>query len=97
MMYNIHCIEYPSGLLKLISRTFLKTNFRLFQTGFGDYLLKTEDIAIRDSKGALILCSLYTIFGMALIAMSFNLLKDETTRILKTLAVTIGLVSKQEG
>lgn len=63
--------------------------------GFGDYLPKAEDIAIRDSKGALILCSLYTILGMAWIAMCFNLVQEEVARIVKSFATMIGLVSKQ--
>jgi hypothetical protein len=63
--------------------------------GFGDYLPKTEDIAVRDSKGALILCSLYTILGMAWIAMCFNLVQEEVARIVKSFATMIGLVSKQ--
>lgn len=63
--------------------------------GFGDYVPGTS----LDSWAAqekLIICALYLLFGLALIAMCFNLMQEEARRNIRTLGRKLGLIDKVE-
>src|SRR6218665_3389379 len=63
--------------------------------GFGDYVPGTS----LDSWAAqekLIICALYLLFGLALIAMCFNLMQEEARRNIRTLGRKLGLIDKDE-
>ena len=47
----------------------------------------------QNSEEKLTLCSLYLVFGMALLAMSFNLVQEAVTEKAKWLARKIGILS----
>lgn len=62
--------------------------------GFGDYVPGTSV----DSWGAqekLILCCMYLIFGLALIAMSFDLMQEEVRNKCRTIGMKLGLIQKK--
>ena len=61
--------------------------------GFGDYVPGTAYDSWA-SQEKLILCSLYLIFGLALIAMCFDLMQEEVRNKCRTLGKKLGLVSK---
>lgn len=63
--------------------------------GFGDYVPGTS----LDSWAAqekLIICALYLLFGLALIAMCFNLMQEEARRNIRTLGRKLGLIDRDE-
>lgn len=49
-----------------------------------------------DAQLTLGLCSLYLLFGMALLAMSFNLVQEEVTRSVRSVGKRIGIISDDE-
>ncbi|GIX93267.1 uncharacterized protein CDAR_191701, partial [Caerostris darwini] len=78
---------------------FLDSSYFCFVTlttiGFGDLVPGTAVIS-DDNQLTLGLCSLYLLFGMALLAMSFNLVQEEVTRSIRCVAKRIGIVSDDE-
>lgn len=63
--------------------------------GFGDYVPGTS----LDSWAAqekLIICALYLLFGLALIAMCFNLMQEEARRNIRALGRKLGLIDRDE-
>lgn len=73
---------------------FLDSTYFCFVTlttiGFGD--LVPGKAVKSDANLTLGLCSLYLWFGMALLAMSFNLVKGEVTKSVKSVGVRIGIL-----
>lgn len=61
--------------------------------GFGDYVPGTAYDS-RANQEKLIFCSMYLIFGLALIAMCFDLMQEEVRNKCRSLGKKIGLVSK---
>lgn len=59
--------------------------------GFGDYVPGTSG-GDWEHQNKLVLCALYLVFGLALIAMCFDLMQEEVRAKFKTFARTIGLV-----
>lgn len=49
-----------------------------------------------DSKESLILCSAYLLFGIALLAMSFNLVQEEVIANVKGIARRLGILKDEE-
>ncbi|CAL1289974.1 unnamed protein product [Larinioides sclopetarius] len=78
---------------------FLDSSYFCFVTlttiGFGDLVPGTAVIS-DDNQLTLGLCSLYLLFGMALLAMSFNLVQEEVTRSIRCVGKRIGIVSDDE-
>ena len=60
--------------------------------GFGDYVPGTSLHA--DSQGKMVLCALYLIVGLALLAMCFDLMQEEVRRKFRTLGIKIGLFER---
>ena len=71
--------------------SFLDSSYFCFITlttiGFGDLTPDQRNAA--DGEQRIALCSLYLLFGIAMIAMSFNLLQEEVMMILMTLIIMI--------
>lgn len=63
--------------------------------GFGDMVPGTAVLS-EESQLALGLCSLYLLFGMALLAMSFNLVQEEVTKSVKSIGRRIGILSEED-
>ena len=61
--------------------------------GFGDL---TPDQKNTDGEVRIALCSLYLLFGIALICMSFNLVQEEVINNVKGLAMQLGIISDDE-
>lgn len=65
--------------------------------GFGD-LFPASGVE-KDDKSATIsiaLCSLYLLFGIALLAMSFNLVQEEVINNVKSVAKTLGIIKSED-
>ncbi|CAL8142730.1 unnamed protein product [Orchesella dallaii] len=58
--------------------------------GFGDF------VPTQDSESSIALCSLYLLFGIALLAMSFNLVQEQVISSVKSLAMTLGILDDEE-
>ncbi|GIY90750.1 uncharacterized protein CEXT_222271 [Caerostris extrusa] len=63
--------------------------------GFGDMVPGTAVLS-DDAHLALGLCSLYLLFGMALLAMSFNLVQEEVTKSVRSIGKRIGILSDDD-
>ena len=57
--------------------------------GFGDLVPGTGDVS---QKEKLVICSFYLFFGLAIIAMCFNLMQDEVRKKFKWLAQKLGII-----
>lgn len=66
----------------------------LFITGFGDFV-PAQDVK-DDPEISIALCSLYLLFGIALLAMSFNLVQEEVIANVKSVARRLGIVKEEE-
>ena len=62
--------------------------------GFGDYVPGTSLDAWANQE-KLIFCAFYLIFGLALIAMCFDLMQEEARRKFRLLGVRLGLLQKE--
>ena len=63
--------------------------------GFGDYVPGTSmDSWANQEK--LVLCALYLLFGLALIAMCFDLMQEEARNKVRALGIKLGLVEKEQ-
>lgn len=60
--------------------------------GFGDYVPRTDN---RDAIGSAV-CPLYLLFGIALLAMSFNLVQEEVINNVKTVARHLGIIKDED-
>jgi len=58
--------------------------------GFGDF------VPTPNSHDSIALCSLYLLFGIALLAMSFNLVQEQVINSVKELAITLGIIDEEE-
>lgn len=62
--------------------------------GFGDMVPGAAVVSgTEEGRTTLIICALYLLFGMALLAMSFNLVQEEVAKSLRNLARKIGIIS----
>ncbi|KAI1291749.1 hypothetical protein HDE_07399 [Halotydeus destructor] len=62
--------------------------------GFGD-MVPGSAVISGDGNQTLIICALYLLFGMALLAMSFNLVKEEVVKSVRYIGKKIGIISAQ--
>ena len=60
--------------------------------GFGDMVPGTAVVS-GDGQSTLIICALYLLFGMALLAMSFNLVQEEVAKSVRAIGKKIGIIS----
>ncbi|XP_035702654.1 uncharacterized protein LOC110858723 isoform X2 [Folsomia candida] len=58
--------------------------------GFGDF------VPTQESEASIALCSLYLLFGIALLAMSFNLVQEQVINSVKELAMTLGIIDEED-
>ncbi len=79
--------------------SFLDSSYFCFVTlttiGFGD-LVPEAKFSREDAQTILGICALYLLFGMALLAMSFNLVKEEVTKQISFIGKRIGILTKDE-
>jgi len=61
--------------------------------GFGDFV-PAQDIE-KNAELSIALCSLYLLFGIALLAMSFNLVQEEVINNVKSVARKLGLIKEE--
>jgi Ion channel. len=59
--------------------------------GFGDFV-PAKRVQDMDAEVSIALCSLYLLFGIALLAMSFNLVQEEVINNVKSVAKRLGIV-----
>ncbi|XP_013793517.1 potassium channel subfamily K member 18-like, partial [Limulus polyphemus] len=64
----------------------------LSTVGFGDTVVSNAE----SSQHKLVICSLYLLGGMALIAMCFNLVQDEVLYKLRSVGMRLGIIQEQE-
>ncbi|XP_050093309.1 uncharacterized protein LOC126576184 [Anopheles aquasalis] len=62
--------------------------------GFGDFV-PAQGVK-NDSEVSIALCSLYLLFGIALLAMSFNLVQEEVISNVKSVARRLGILKEEE-
>jgi len=78
--------------------SFLDSSYFCFITlttiGFGDLTPDQRNAA--DGEQRIALCSLYLLFGIAMIAMSFNLLQEEVINSVKSLGKMCGIIKDNE-
>lgn len=77
--------------------TFLDASYFCFVTlstiGFGDLVPGKSLLATpEDGQMTLAICALYLLFGMALLAMSLNLVKEKVTRSVRSIGQRIGIL-----
>lgn len=63
-------------------------------SGFGDFV-PAQGVK-NDSEISIALCSLYLLFGIALLAMSFNLVQEEVISNVKSVARRLGILKEEE-
>nr|CAD7402741.1 unnamed protein product [Timema poppensis] len=63
--------------------------------GFGDFV-PARRVKKNDAEVSIALCSLYLLFGIALLAMSFNLVQEEVINNVKSVAKRLGIVKDDE-
>jgi len=77
--------------------SFLDSSYFCFITlttiGFGDF---TPDQKMEDGEKRIALCSLYLLFGIAMIAMSFNLVQEEVINSVKSVGKMLGILKDTE-
>ena len=77
--------------------TFLDSSYFCFITlttiGFGDL---TPDQKTEDGEQRIALCSIYLLFGIAMIAMSFNLVQEEVINSVKSLGKMLGILKDND-
>lgn len=62
--------------------------------GFGDMVPGAAVVSGTDEgRTTLIICALYLLFGMALLAMSFNLVQEEVAKSVRQIGMKIGIIS----
>ncbi|KFM74853.1 Two pore potassium channel protein sup-9, partial [Stegodyphus mimosarum] len=64
--------------------------------GFGDLVPGDSVISEGGSQEKLVMCSLYLLFGMALIAMCFNLMQEEVIHKVRSCGRRMGIIKDQE-
>ncbi|KAG8197367.1 hypothetical protein JTE90_013493 [Oedothorax gibbosus] len=97
-------VSYISGGAVLFSLwegwNFLDGSYFCFVTlstiGFGDLVPGDSVISEGGSQEKLVMCSLYLLFGMALIAMCFNLMQEEVIHKVRTCGRRIGILKDTE-
>jgi len=62
--------------------------------GFGDYVPGTSRLQA-DSQVKMVLCALYLLVGLALLAMCFDLMQEEVRRKFRAIGTKIGLIERQ--
>ncbi|KAF4518698.1 hypothetical protein B566_EDAN013717 [Ephemera danica] len=60
--------------------------------GFGDFVPAQRVTAEANANMSIALCSLYLLFGIALLAMSFNLVQEEVINSVKSVARRLGII-----
>ncbi|CAG2108632.1 unnamed protein product [Medioppia subpectinata] len=80
--------------------TFLDASYFSFVTlttiGFGDLVPGSAVFSREDAQTILGICALYLLFGMSLLAMSFNLVKEEVTKKIRFIGKRIGILAKHD-
>ncbi|KAL0126735.1 hypothetical protein PUN28_005239 [Cardiocondyla obscurior] len=93
-------VSYILGGAVLFSKrenwSFLNSAYFCFITlttiGFGDYVPEYN----LDAQKGIALCSLYLLFGIALLAMSFNLVQEEVINNVKSVAKRLGIIKETD-
>lgn len=66
----------------------------IFDIGFGDFVPAQ---GVKDTPEiSIALCSLYLLFGIALLAMSFNLVQEEVIANVKSVARRLGIIKDDD-
>ena len=65
-----------------------------FLAGFGDFV-PSQNIK-ENVELSIALCSIYLLFGIALLAMSFNLVQEEVISNVKSMARRLGILKDEE-
>ncbi|CAB4058781.1 unnamed protein product [Lepeophtheirus salmonis] len=95
-------LSYVAGGAVLFSGwegwTLLDSSYFCFITlttiGFGDYVPKTNKRV--NAEVSILFCSLYLLFGMSLLVMTFNLVQDEVIFKVRTVAHKLGIINDEE-
>lgn len=64
------------------------------KTGFGDFV--PAQGPQKNAELSIAFCSLYLLFGIALLAMSFNLVQEEVIANVKNVARQLGILKEEE-
>lgn len=79
--------------------TFLDSAYFCFITlttiGFGDFVPDQNQESGKEGE-AIAICSLYLLFGIALLMMSFNLVQEEVISSVKSVARKLGIIKDEE-
>ncbi|KAB0791936.1 hypothetical protein PPYR_03736 [Photinus pyralis] len=63
--------------------------------GFGDFVPSSNKTTNNEAKVSIAFCSLYLLFGISLLAMSFNLVQEEVLAHVRRIAKTLGIIKKE--
>lgn len=63
--------------------------------GFGDFV-PSSSRSNKDARVSIALCSLYLLFGISLLAMSFNLVQEQVIAHVRKIAKTLGIIKEEE-
>lgn len=66
----------------------------IFFLGFGDFVPSQGEK--KNPEVSIAICSLYLLFGIALLAMSFNLVQEEVIANVKNVARQLGILKEEE-
>ncbi|CAG7732600.1 unnamed protein product [Allacma fusca] len=64
--------------------------------GFGDFVPSQSQGNSYRPEVSIALCSLYLLFGIALLAMSFNLVQEQVINSVKQVAIRLGIINEEE-
>lgn len=72
----------------------LITTFNMNFLGFGDFVPAQKET--ENAEESIAKCSLYLLFGIALLAMSFNLVQEEVIANVKSVARRLGIIKEED-
>ena len=100
-MFIFYIIMFPSNTKKTTNKHFFHTNTYITNSssylpssGFGDFV-PAQNVEV-NVELSIALCSIYLLFGIALLAMSFNLVQEEVINNVKSMARRLGILKDEE-
>lgn len=74
----------------------MKIKLKLISSVFSHFRRQNKEETDMAQKKSIAICSLYLLFGIALLAMSFNLVQEEVIAKVKSVAKSLGIIKNEE-